>query len=149
MILRRRLGPLLLLAILLVVIVVSVTRTSSTAVAVPTVADLQEGAKQAANALANPSLPKFWNPFSPGAHPPDQADSSSEDTRWYSELRWLNPFSSEIVLDESRALLPPLQPRQSIYAYYEAQKIQILRKQSRSCFWPGEELGGRKGSNLL
>lgn len=122
MILRRRLAPILLVAVFLIIIIVTITRNTSSGVAALTVADLQEGAKQAANAITNPSLPKFYNPFSPGAHPPDQEDSSSEGTKWFSDLRWLNPFSSEIVLDESRALLPPLLRRQSIYTYYEPAK---------------------------
>lgn len=63
--------------------------------------------------------------------PPQQINSTSEDASWYSDWRWLNPFSSSVTLDEDRALLPPLPERPFIYTYYdttitkdkEAQKI--------------------------
>lgn len=63
--------------------------------------------------------------------PPQQINSTSEDASWYSDWRWLNPFSSSVTLDEDRALLPPLPGRPFIYTYYdttvkkdpEAQKI--------------------------
>ncbi|KAI5369573.1 hypothetical protein Slin15195_G004480 [Septoria linicola] len=51
--------------------------------------------------------------------PPDQANSSSGETKWYSDWKWKNPFSSSVVYDEERAVLPPLQDRPPVYTYYD------------------------------
>lgn len=67
-----------------------------------------------------PRLPSSYNPFAPAAHkPPVQANSSSGETTWFSDWKWQNPFSSSITLDENRAVLPPLKPRQQIYTFYD------------------------------
>lgn len=52
--------------------------------------------------------------------PPEQANSSSGDTKWYSDWKWKNPFSSSVVHDEERTVLPPLQDRPPVYTYYDA-----------------------------
>lgn len=63
------------------------------------------------------------NPFAPSAHaPPTQANSTNAGASWYGSLSWLSPFSSEITMDEGRALLPPLAERIPIYTYYDASK---------------------------
>ncbi|KAF2460526.1 hypothetical protein BDY21DRAFT_406348 [Lineolata rhizophorae] len=69
-----------------------------------------------------PNLPHRINPFAPPAHkpPPEQANSTSGETRWFSDWKWRNPFSSSITLDENRAVLPPLRKRTPIYTFYDA-----------------------------
>lgn len=86
-------------------------------------ADITEQAHKAVDQIPRPSIPRLYNPFSDAAHepPPEQENSSHGETRWYSDLKWLqNPFSSTVTLDENRALLPPLAHRTIIYAYYDA-----------------------------
>ncbi|KAI9933029.1 hypothetical protein ASPWEDRAFT_22777 [Aspergillus wentii DTO 134E9] len=60
--------------------------------------------------------------FRPTAHtpPPEQKNSTSGESKWYSDLSWLNPFSSSITLDENRSVLPPLRDRPFIYTYYDS-----------------------------
>ncbi|KAF2207866.1 hypothetical protein CERZMDRAFT_114850 [Cercospora zeae-maydis SCOH1-5] len=62
--------------------------------------------------------------------PPEQANSSSGETRWYSDWKWKNPFSSSIVYDEQRAVLPPLQDRPPIYTYYDKRESDDKRKKA-------------------
>ncbi|KAL3454955.1 hypothetical protein BJX64DRAFT_298579 [Aspergillus heterothallicus] len=64
--------------------------------------------------------------FRPPAHkPPEpQQDSSSGDSKWFSNWAWLNPFSSSITLDEDRSVLPPLPERPYIFTYYQRKKDQ-------------------------
>lgn len=71
------------------------------------------------------------NPFGTPAHtpPPEQANSSSGETRWYSDWKWRNPFSSSTTLDEERAVLPPLKNRPPIYTYYD---VSQRRKDEKS-----------------
>lgn len=63
------------------------------------------------------------NPFGTPAHtpPPEQANSSSGDARWYSDWKWRNPFSSDTTRDEERAVLPPLAVRPPVYTYFDTQ----------------------------
>ncbi|RMZ85291.1 hypothetical protein DV738_g359, partial [Chaetothyriales sp. CBS 135597] len=51
--------------------------------------------------------------------PPEQSNSTRGDSRWYSDWKWLNPFSSSVTLDEDRAVLPPLPERRPVYTYYD------------------------------
>ncbi|KAL4932254.1 uncharacterized protein BDV17DRAFT_255246 [Aspergillus undulatus] len=72
-----------------------------------------------------PSLSDLHLPtFAPPAHkPPEpQKDSSSGDSKWFSNWAWLNPFSSSITLDEDRSVLPPLLNRPYIFTYYDPTK---------------------------
>ncbi|KAL4960458.1 uncharacterized protein BDV14DRAFT_182581 [Aspergillus stella-maris] len=72
-----------------------------------------------------PSLSDLHLPtFEPPAHkaPEPQQDSSSGDTKWFSNWAWLNPFSSSITLDEDRSVLPPLPSRPYIFTYYDPAK---------------------------
>lgn len=48
-----------------------------------------------------------------------QKNSSSGGSSWYSDWKWLKPYSSQITLDENRALLPPLPDRPAVYTYYD------------------------------
>lgn len=67
-----------------------------------------------------PSFPKPAFPFRKASHkPPEQPDSVKGIVSWYSDWKWLNPFSSSITLEENRSVLPPLPPRPPVYAYYE------------------------------
>lgn len=68
-----------------------------------------------------PSLSNFHLPsFRPPSHeaPPEQTNSTSGESKWFSNWEWLNPFSSAITLDETRSVLPPLPERRPIYTYY-------------------------------
>lgn len=75
--------------------------------------------------ISIPKLPKTFspsllNPFRPAAHPPPvQKNSTSEEASWYSDWKWLSPFSSSVTLDENRSLLPPINDRPPIYTYYD------------------------------
>ena len=76
-----------------------------------------EAAHQAVDNL--PALPKL-NPFKAPAHaPPEQANSTSGDTRWYSDWKWQNPFSSSVTFEEGRVVLPLEAKRPPIYTYFD------------------------------
>jgi len=90
---------------------------------------IQSGAHQVVDHI--PKLPKelpymhtpqWLNPFRGPAHipPPEQANSSSGEARWYSDFKWRNPFSSSVTLDEERAVLPPLKERPPVYTYFDS-----------------------------
>ncbi|ETN43186.1 uncharacterized protein HMPREF1541_02344 [Cyphellophora europaea CBS 101466] len=72
-----------------------------------------------------PNLPKFDVPdfrisWYKSAHkPPQQQNSTSGDTSWHSDWRWMNPFSSSVTLDEDRAVLPHVLERPQVYTYYD------------------------------
>ncbi|KAK5678088.1 hypothetical protein LTS10_009257 [Elasticomyces elasticus] len=68
------------------------------------------------------NTPAWLNPFRGPAHtpPPEQANSSSGEARWYTDFKWRNPFSSDTTLDEERAVLPPLAERARVYTYFES-----------------------------
>lgn len=88
-------------------------------------------ASEAANAVTPPAilegkLPSFdlngpvrFNWHKSAHKPPEQKNSTSGDASWYSDWRWLNPFSSSVTLDEDRAVLPPQPERPYIYTYYD------------------------------
>lgn len=64
----------------------------------------------------------FLNPFRQKSHrPPHNGKDEHAGSSWLADFSWLKvPFSSTFTVDEDRALLPPLKPRQSIYCYYDA-----------------------------
>lgn len=94
---------------------------------------IQSGAHQAIDAAHQavehiPSLPKnvpaapgWLNPFKAPAHspPPEQANSTNGEASWYSDWKWLSPFSSSVTLDEERSVLPPEKNRPPIYTYFD------------------------------
>ena len=87
---------------------------------------LQSGAHVAVDAAHQvvdrlPKLPNSLNPFGQPAHspPPEQANSTSGDAKWFSDWKWQNPFSSSITLDEERSVLPPEKNRPPIYTYFD------------------------------
>ncbi|RMZ91620.1 hypothetical protein DV736_g1140, partial [Chaetothyriales sp. CBS 134916] len=68
-------------------------------------------------ALEVPDLKITWHK---SIHkPPEQSNSTRGDSKWYSDWKWLNPFSSSVTLDEERAVLPPLAERRPVYTYYD------------------------------
>jgi hypothetical protein len=67
------------------------------------------------------NVPSFHFSFRTSSHkPPEQRNSTSGESSWYSDWTWLNPFSSSITLDENRSVLPPLAPRPPVYTYYDS-----------------------------
>lgn len=66
------------------------------------------------------SVPSFRFSFQKSAHkPPVQKNSTDGDSSWYSDWKWLNPFSSSVTLDEERIVLPPLAARPPVYTFYD------------------------------
>ena len=57
----------------------------------------------------------------PTHKPQPQKNSTSGDVHWFSDLKWLKPFSASVSLDDDRSVLPPLKPRPHIYTYYDAE----------------------------
>ena len=72
------------------------------------------------------NTPAWLNPFRAPAHnpPPEQADSSAGDVKWFSDFKWRNPFSSSVTMDEERAVLPPERPRPLVYTYFDTSRRQ-------------------------
>ena len=72
---------------------------------------------------ASPSVPVIQDirlfHHTPTHKPPAQRNSTSGDAKWYSDWKWLHPFSATITLEEDRSVLPPLQPRPPIYTFYD------------------------------
>lgn len=67
----------------------------------------------------NLDVPVRFNWHKSTHKPPQQKNSTSGEASWYSDWRWLNPFSSSVTLDEDRVVLPPLPERPYIYTYYD------------------------------
>ncbi|KAJ9609062.1 hypothetical protein H2200_006833 [Cladophialophora chaetospira] len=61
-----------------------------------------------------------WSFQSSPHKPPDQRNSTHDGSSWYSDWKWLNPFSSSVTLDQDRIVLPPLHERPPIYTFYDA-----------------------------
>ncbi|KAL1305151.1 hypothetical protein AAFC00_002075 [Neodothiora populina] len=122
--LPRRLQIVTSLALFVVLCIVFFGNTSYE---VPYAENIQETAQGAAKYLPKqlPKLPSAGslNPFRAPAHapPPEQANSTSGEARWFSDFKWMNPFSSSITLDENRAVLPPLNKRPPIYTFYDTE----------------------------
>lgn len=75
------------------------------------------------------SVPSFHFSFRSSSHkPPEQRNSTSGDSSWYSDWTWLNPFSSSITLDENRSVLPPLSLRPPVYTYYDSETQEQERR---------------------
>ncbi|KAG5950879.1 hypothetical protein E4U53_004235 [Claviceps sorghi] len=72
--------------------------------------------------VGNPLSKSFLNPFRQKSHrPPHDRKDEHAGSSWLADLSWLKvPFSSSFTIDQDRALLPPLKPRQPIYCYYDA-----------------------------
>ena len=108
-----------LLAIIVFVALLLVIFSSSSA---PDV--LPEEVANVANYRPNlPSLSDLNLPyFRPSAHkpPPEQKNSTSGESKWFSDWSWMNPFSSSITLDENRSVLPHIPERPSVYTYYDS-----------------------------
>ncbi|MCJ1329419.1 hypothetical protein MMC10_006099 [Thelotrema lepadinum] len=116
---RRPRGPLIICGVAAFVFFTIFFSTSS-------VQEVSTAAKDAAHHIPSPklpSIPDFPDLFrSSSAHKPPgvQRNSSSGDTKWFSDWKWLNPFSSSVTLDDTRSVLPPVKERPFIYTYYDA-----------------------------
>jgi hypothetical protein len=98
------------------------------------VSELSTTAKDAAKHIHRPSIPRpklpalpnIYHPFRAAVHePPVQKNSTSGDAKWFSDWKWLNPFSSSITLDENRSVLPPLPARPPIYTFYDTESVKV------------------------
>ena len=71
--------------------------------------------------LKHVDAPQWMNPLRAPAHrpPPEQENSRSGDASWFSDFNWRHPFSSSLVFDEERAVLPPLPKRPPVYTYFD------------------------------
>ncbi|KAL7268965.1 hypothetical protein RUND412_008389 [Rhizina undulata] len=55
--------------------------------------------------------------------PPSDSGNSTANTKgWFSDWKWLNPFSSNIAKDEERVVLPPLEKRCPVYTFYDPEE---------------------------
>lgn len=70
-------------------------------------------------ALPALDIPARFHWYNSAHRPPIQKNSTNGESSWYSDWRWLNPFSSTVTLDEDRALLPPPLDRPFVYTYYD------------------------------
>ncbi len=88
---------------------------------VPYGPQLGQGAHQIVDRLPK-EIPEALNPWKTPAHspPPEQANSRSGDTSWFSDWSWKKAFSSSVTLDAERAVLPPLQDRPRVYTYFDS-----------------------------
>lgn len=73
--------------------------------------------------FASPAVPVVQDlrlfHHTPAHKPPAQKNSTSGDAKWYSDWKWLHPFSYSITQDEDRSVLPPLLERPPIYTFYD------------------------------
>ncbi len=126
----RRMPPRRIIIVLGIVLFFAVstilfTVPSSLPTVPSTVARLSDSAKDAAQHIHKPKLPKLTVPSihipfrQTGHKPPVQKNSTSGEAEWFSDWKWLNPFSSSITLDENRSVLPPPRRRPPIYTFYE------------------------------
>ncbi len=58
----------------------------------------------------------------PSHNPPIQRNDTSAEVRWYSDLKWLKPFSASVSLEEDRSVLPPIKSRPPIYTFYDSEE---------------------------
>ncbi|OAP59603.1 hypothetical protein AYL99_06901 [Fonsecaea erecta] len=97
-------------------IILSSTSSPSTAAVIDSI-PYPEALRDVIPKLTVPNL--RWS-FQSSAHkPPEQKNSTHGDSSWYSDWKWLNPFSSSVTLDEDRVVLPPLTERPPIYTFYD------------------------------
>lgn len=63
---------------------------------------------------------KISQPFGPAVHkPPIPTKETTGEAKWFSDWKWLNPFSDSITSDEEKSVLPHLRKRPPIYAFYD------------------------------
>ena len=58
----------------------------------------------------------------PSHSPPTQKNDTNAEVRWYSDLKWLKPFSASVSLEEDRSVLPPIKSRPPIYTFYDSEE---------------------------
>ena len=105
---------------------------------------------------ASPSVPVIQDislfHHTPTHKPPAQKNSTSGDAKWYSDWKWLYPFSATITF-EGRPLCAATSAATTAYLYRSM--IPKLRKRRRrrrrriSCCCYGGERGGLRGLDLL
>lgn len=93
----------------------------------------KDASKHIPGSIRRPSLrlSDIHNPWAPAVHEtPVQKNSTSGEAKWFSDWKWLHPFSSSITLDEDRSVLPPLRIRPPVYTYYDStvEKAENIRK---------------------
>ncbi|KAK2731952.1 hypothetical protein FQN57_003071 [Myotisia sp. PD_48] len=91
----------------------------------PALGVIEDKADRLSKLIPRPQLPQLdsfsFSLFPPAAHkPPEQKNSTHGSSKWYSDWKWQNPFSSSITLDEDRSVLPPIQQRPPIYTFYDS-----------------------------
>jgi hypothetical protein len=105
-------------AVFLIGIVIFTSNSEHTPTAVIDVLQYPESIRDLVPKLEVPNSLR-WS-FQHSAHkPPEQKNSTHEGSSWYSDWKWLNPFSSSVTLDEDRIVLPPLAERQPVYTFYD------------------------------
>ncbi len=123
---RRILFVLAIVSFFAVASILLAVQSSISTSSVPSVTKLSSTAHNAAQHIHKPKLPKLTVPsisniFRASAHkPPVQVNSTSGEAQWFTDWKWLNPFSSSITLDENRSVLPPLKTRPPIYTFYDS-----------------------------
>ena len=71
-------------------------------------------------ATARKATKKISEPFGRAVHqPPIPFKLHNEEAQWFSDWKWLNPFSDSITSDD-KSVLPPLRKRPPIYAFYDS-----------------------------
>ena len=105
-------------AVFLIGIIIFSSTSSDPRTAVIDVLQYPEAIRDAIPKLSVPTSLR-WT-FQSSAHkPPAQQNSTHEGSSWYSDWKWLSPFSSSVTLDENRVVLPPLARRPPIYTFYD------------------------------
>ncbi len=103
---------------LISIIIFSSTPRTATAGAI----DLLQYPEAIRDVIPRLSVPNSlrWS-FQHSAHkPPEQSNSTHDGSSWYSDYKWLNPFSSSVTFDEDRVVLPPLHERPPVYTFYDS-----------------------------
>lgn len=121
---RLRFSTLVIIVIVFVTVSLLLSSSSPLSDPSPSLHAAAIRSSQWATKLPTFTVPGFRFSFHQSSHrPPEQRNSTSGDSSWYSDWKWLNPFSSSITLDENRAVLPPLPERLPVYTYYDAAAI--------------------------
>lgn len=102
--------------VLIVGVIIFTTSSTSPTAALSEKSTYTEALRDSLSTLNVP----FRFSFHQSAHkPPNQKNSTHGDSSWYSDWKWMNPFSSAVTLDQERIVLPPLSERPPVYAYYD------------------------------
>jgi hypothetical protein len=119
-----------LLAIVLLFLITIFTLGTPSPASVPTVEQVKEAVKNphlpkvSVPNVHLPKVPEALNSIGKPVHKaPKQANSTVSSPyraiEWFSDIKWNNPFSSKVTLDENHAVLPPLKIRPPIYTFHD------------------------------